>query len=146
MTSRERMKKFFAGEAVDRVPNAWGGCETAGTHMLGYDNLKKILGVTDPTARMYTFMSNAVFEPTVLDAMDGDMLVLNSKMCPAPLWGPGAEGRWKEHSMWGMNMQVPNDLVGARLQVPAGLHLLRRHPGSRHPHRVAGPGRSAHAG
>ena len=109
MNSRERMTKFFAGEAVDRVPNAWGGCETAGMHMLAYDNLKKVLGVTDPTSRMYTFMSNAVFEPSVIDAMEGDMIVLNSKMCPAPLWGKGAEGRWKNHSMWGMDMQVPNE-------------------------------------
>ena len=42
------------------------GCETAGMHLLAYDNLKRVLGVNDPTNRMYTFMTNSVFEPSVL--------------------------------------------------------------------------------
>ncbi len=103
------MKKFYAGEPVDRIPNGLGACETAGMHMLAYENLKKILGVTDPTNRMCTFMCNSVFEPAVLEAMDGDMILLNSKMCPAPFRGPLAEGRWKDLNIWGTTIQVPNE-------------------------------------
>ena len=107
MTPRERMRRFYAGEPVDRIPNGLGACETAGMHLLAYDNLKKVLGVEDPTNRMYTFMTNAVFEPAVIEAMEGDCIVLNSSMCPSPLWGPAAEGRWKDQVFWGKTFGVP---------------------------------------
>ncbi|MCE5325574.1 MAG: uroporphyrinogen decarboxylase family protein [Planctomycetaceae bacterium] len=107
MTPRQRMREFFAGRAVDRIPNGLGGCETAGMHLLAYDNLKGILGVADPLNRMYTFMTNAVFEPSVLAAMEGDMIVLNSRMSASPLWGPPARGRWKDQVFWGKTFQVP---------------------------------------
>ena len=58
MNSREMMRRFFAGEPVDRVPNGLGACETAGVHVLAYENLKSVLGVSDAGNRMYTFMSN----------------------------------------------------------------------------------------
>ena len=109
MTPRQRMRAFYAGRRVDRIPNGLGGCETAGMHLLAYDNLKRVLGVDDPANRMYTFMTNAVFEPAVLDAMDGDCIVLNSQMCASPLWGPPAEGRWKDQEFWGKTFQVPVD-------------------------------------
>ena len=76
-------------------------------HVLAYENLKSVLGVNEKANRMYTFMSNAVFEPTVLDAMGGDMIVLNSKLCASPLWGPPAEGKWKDQRLWGKTFQVP---------------------------------------
>jgi len=107
MTPRERMRKFYAGEAVDRIPNGLGACETAGMHLLAYDTLKRLLGVDDPANRMYTFMTNSVFEPSVLEAMEGDCIVLNSKMCPSPLWGEGAKGTWKDQVLWGRTFQVP---------------------------------------
>ena len=65
MTSRERMKKFLAGEKVDRIPNGLGGCETAGLHNVAYDKFKNIFGITDPKNRVCTFMNNAIFEPSV---------------------------------------------------------------------------------
>ena len=107
MTSRERMRRLYNGEPVDRIPNGLGGCETAGMHLLAYDSLKRVLGVDDPTNRMYTFMTNAVFEPSVLEAMDGDVVVLNSRMCPSPLWGKRSEGAWKDQVFWGKTFQVP---------------------------------------
>ena len=109
MTSRERMRAFYAGLPVDRIPNGLGGCETAGLHILAYENFKRVLGVNDPTNRMYTFMTNSVFEPSVIDAMEGDCIVLNSQMCPSPLWGPAAEARWKDQVFWGKTFQVPVD-------------------------------------
>ena len=54
MTSRERVRESYAGRPVDRIPNGLGGCETAGLHLLAYDNLKRVLGVNDPTNSMYT--------------------------------------------------------------------------------------------
>lgn len=106
MTSRERMRAFYRGEKIDRIPNGLGGCETAGMHILAYNNLKKLLGVTDPVTRMYTFMTNAVFERSVLDAIGGDIIVLNTQMCPSPLWGERAAGRWKNQEFWGQTFQV----------------------------------------
>ena len=108
MTPRQRMRRFYDGRPVDRVPNGLGGCETAGMHVLAYDNFKTVLGVDDRANRMYTFMTNAVFEPSVLAAMDGDTIVLNSRMCPAPLWGPPREGRWKDEVFWGRTVQTPD--------------------------------------
>ena len=108
MTSRERMRRFYAGEPVDRIPNGLGGCETAGMHLLAYDNLKRILGVGDRTNRMLTFMTNSAFEPEVLAAMGGDCILLASpRMCPARLWGPGARDEWKDQELWGGTFQVP---------------------------------------
>jgi uroporphyrinogen decarboxylase len=109
MTSRERMRALYAGEPVDKIPNGLGACETAGMHMLTYERLKEVLGVSDPTSRMCTFMCNAIFEPSVIDAMDGDMILLNSQMCSAPFRGPLAEGRWKDQALWGTTVQVPNE-------------------------------------
>jgi len=109
MTPRERMRKFYAGDPVDRVPNGLGACETAGMHVLAYERLKRVLGVADPTNRMCTFMCNAVFEPSVIDAMEGDMTLLNSRMCSAPFRGPLAEGRWREQPIWDTTIHVPND-------------------------------------
>lgn len=72
MTSRERVRRFLAGEPVDWIPNGLGGCETAGLHNVAYHKLKKILGVDDPANRVCTFMNNAIFEPSVLEAIEGD--------------------------------------------------------------------------
>ena len=107
MTPRERMRRLYDGLPVDRIPNGLGGCETAGMHVLAYENFKEILGVTDPTNRLYTFMANSVFEPSVLEAMDGDLIILNSGMCASPLWGEGRAGTWKDQVLWGRTFQVP---------------------------------------
>ena len=109
MTSRERMKKFLAREPVDRIPNGLGGCETAGLHSVAYDKLKKVLGVTDPKNRLCTFMTNAIFEPSVLDAMGGDTILLASRMCPSRFWGPKADAEWKDLDIWGITLQIANE-------------------------------------
>jgi len=106
MTSRERMKKFLAGEKVDRIPNGLGGCETAGLHNVAYDRFKNIFGITDPRNRVCTFMNNAIFEPSVLEAMEGDIILLGSRMCPARFWGPEAHKEWKDLDIWGTTIQV----------------------------------------
>jgi uroporphyrinogen decarboxylase len=109
MSSRERVRRLLNREPVDRIPNGLGGCETAGLHILAYDTLKDVLGIQDPRNRMYTFMSNAVVEPCVLDAMNGDVIVLQSRMCPARLWGEGSDSEWKEEIFWGKRFHVPKD-------------------------------------
>ena len=72
MTPRERMRDFLSGKSVDRIPNGLGGCETAGLHNLAYHRLKEAVDVQDPGNRICTFMTNAVFEPPVLEAVEGD--------------------------------------------------------------------------
>jgi len=106
MTSRERMRKFLAGERVDRIPNGLGGCETAGLHNLAYHKLKRILNVRDSKNRVCTFMNNAIFEPSVLKAMEGDIILLGSRMCPSRFWGSEAENEWKSLDIWGIQIQV----------------------------------------
>ncbi len=107
MNSRERVRNLLRGKAVDRIPNGLGGAETAGLHIMAYNKLKKVLGVSDPKTRMYTFMTNAVMELSVLEAMKGDIVILNSKLCPVPLWGYESEKRWKEETFWGKKILVP---------------------------------------
>lgn len=96
-------------EPADRIPNGLGGCETAGLHNLAYKTLKNILGVSDPKNRVCTFMNNAVFEPSVLKAMDGDVILLGSKMCPSRFWTPEADAQWKPLDIWGTTIQVAGD-------------------------------------
>ncbi|MEI6809764.1 MAG: uroporphyrinogen decarboxylase family protein [bacterium] len=110
MTPRQRMKDFLDGKPVDRIPNGLGGCETAGLHNAAYHRLKKVLNVQDPRNRVCTFMFNAVFEPSVLKAMEGDIILLGSRMCPARFWGPGEEEEWKSvHDIWDIDIQVAKD-------------------------------------
>ena len=108
MRPRQRMTQFLAGQPVDRIPNGLGGCETAGLHNLSYEKLKKVLGVNDRRNRVCTFMNNAVFELPVLDAMEGDIILLGSKMCPSRFWGPEADAGWKDLHIWDTTLQVAN--------------------------------------
>jgi uroporphyrinogen decarboxylase len=103
------MRAFLNGEPVDRIPNGLGGFETAGLHNVAYHKLKNVLGVDDPGNRVGTFMNNAVFEPQVLEAMEGDVILLGSRMCPARFWGPDAQTEWKPLHIWDIDLQVAND-------------------------------------
>jgi uroporphyrinogen decarboxylase len=109
MTSRERVRRLLNWEKVDRVPNGLGGCETAGLHNLAYEKLKRVLGVDNPWNRVCTFMNNAVFEPSVIEAMEGDTILLGSRMCPSRFWGPQAPSEWKELHIWDTTIHVAND-------------------------------------
>jgi uroporphyrinogen decarboxylase len=109
MTSRERVEKLLNGEPVDRIPNGLGGCETTGMHNVLYHKLKKVLGVDDPKNRVCTFMNNAIFEPAVLDAIGGDVILLGSQMCPSRFWGPQAEREWKPVKIWDIDLQVADN-------------------------------------
>ncbi|MFH1008002.1 MAG: uroporphyrinogen decarboxylase family protein [Candidatus Latescibacterota bacterium] len=109
MTPRERMQAFLNGKPVDRIPNGLGGCETAGLHNVAYHKLKSILGVDDPNNRVCTFMNNAIFEPSVLTAMEADIILLGSRMCSSRFWGPDAAKEWKSLHMWDIDLQVASD-------------------------------------
>ena len=107
MTSRERVRTVLNHQIPDRVPNGLGGCETEGLHIVAYDNLQKLLGVERKPPRMDTFMTNAVFEPPVVRAMDGDILLLASpNMCKSELRGTGIEPQWKEQELWGRTFSI----------------------------------------
>jgi uroporphyrinogen decarboxylase len=108
MTSRERVRKVINHEIPDRVPNGLGGCETAGLHIVAYDRLQKILSVSPHPPRIDTFMTNAVFEPELIDAMEGDMLLIASpRLCRTPLRGGNYQKHWKEQELWGMTFRIP---------------------------------------
>ena len=108
MTSRERVRAVLEHHVPDRIPNAWGGCETAGLHVIAYQNLQKVLGVPQTPPRLDTFMVNAVFEEEVIQAMEGDVILVDSpRMCRAPIRTPGWEKQWKEQELWGVPSEYP---------------------------------------
>lgn len=109
MTPRDRMRAFLNRRPVDRIPNGLGGSETAGLHNVAYHKLKKVLGVEHPGNRVCTFMNNAIFEPPVLAAMEGDIILLGSRMCPSRFWGPDAAKEWKPLPIWDIEIQVANE-------------------------------------
>ncbi len=107
MTSRERVRAVLAHKLPDKVPNGLGGCETAGLHIAAYDKLKSVLGCEDTPTRLDTFMLNAVFEESVISAMDGDIILLDSpNMCPSKLRGSVAD-QWKDQELWGRTYRIP---------------------------------------
>ncbi len=108
MTSRQRVRAVLNHQMPDRVPNGLGGCETEGLHIVAYDHLQNILGVSPcPPPRMDTFMTNAVFEEPVIRAMDGDIILLASpNMCKSELRGD-VDHQWKEQQLWGKTFRVP---------------------------------------
>jgi len=108
MTSRERVQAVLSHQIPDRIPNGLGACETAGLHIVAYDNLQKILNTPWQPPRLDTFMTNAVFEESVIRAMDGDIMLLASgNMCPSPLRGNNIEQYWKVQKLWGRTFKVP---------------------------------------
>lgn len=109
MTPRQRMQDFLNGKPVDRIPNGLGAVETAGLHNAAYHTLKKVLNVRDGRNRSCTFMFNAIFEPSVLQAMEGDIILLGSRMCPSRFWGPRADEEWKSIHIWDIDIQVARD-------------------------------------
>jgi uroporphyrinogen decarboxylase len=109
MKPRERIRNLLNGRNIDRIPNGLGGCETAGLHNLAYDKLKRVLGVKDLKNRVCTFMNNAIFEPSVLEAMEGDLILLGTRMCPSRFWGKDADIEWKDLHIWDTTLQVAND-------------------------------------
>lgn len=107
MNSRERVRAVLEHRIPDRVPNALGGCETAGLHIIAYDKLQRLLGCELQPPRMDTFMVNAVFEESVIRAMDGDVILLDSpRMCRSPLRGNVKE-QWKDQVLWERRFRVP---------------------------------------
>lgn len=106
MTSRERVKLVLDHKIPDRVPNGLGGCETAGLHVVAYDNLTRVLGVPYTPPRIDTFMTNAVFEESAIKAMDGDIILLASpNMCRSNLRSY-SEDEWKDIDLWGRKIRV----------------------------------------
>jgi uroporphyrinogen decarboxylase len=108
MTSRERIRKLLDRKPVDRIPNGLGGCETAGLHMLAYNKLKAILRIESSETRLDTFMCNAVMELEVLEAMQGDIVLLASPlMCSSNFWGSDIKSEWKKQMLWDQSFMVP---------------------------------------
>lgn len=107
MNSRERVNKVLNHEIPDYLPNCWGGCETAGLHVMPYQELVAALGLPHRVPRVDTFMFNAVMDEDVLVKMQGDMLLIASpRMCSRPL--RSKEG-WKRHSLFGMELELTDN-------------------------------------
>lgn len=107
MNSRERVRAVLERRIPDRVPNGLGGCETAGMHVVTYDRLQNVLGCEKRLPRVDTFMVNAVFEEPVINAMEGDVILLDSpRMCSNRIRSNEQE-KWKNQKLWGKTFSVP---------------------------------------
>lgn len=121
MTSRQRVRKVLAHEKPDRMVNGWGGCETAGMHVLVYHRLREALGLKPLPAKVDTFMFNAVLDPETLGAMGGDILLLASpNMCARRLHSPDG---WLPQALWGKPMLLP-DYQSIELEAGGAMYLL----------------------
>lgn len=107
MNSRERVEKVLSHQMPDYIPNGWGGCETAGMHVLAYRELVSALGLTPRAPRVDTFMFNAVFDLDVIAAMQGDVLLLASpNMCSREL---RAQKGWRALPLFGTEVVMTDD-------------------------------------
>jgi len=109
LSPRERVRRVLTRQSIDRIPNGLCGTETATLHLLAYEKLKQVLGVASPKNRMTTFMTTALGEIDVLEAMEADIVLLNSRMCAADFWGSGVERQWKDVCFWGKTFQAPRE-------------------------------------
>lgn len=108
MTSRERVACVLRGEKPDKLPNGWGGCETAGMHVLVHERLKEMFGFGDMPTRVDTFMFNAVVNERMLTAIHGDiMLIASPLMCSKPLYGPDSD--WRAFDLFGKQIFMTRD-------------------------------------
>ena len=122
MTSRERVEAVLNHQIPDSLPNCWGGCETAGLHILAYNELVRLLGLKPRLPRVDTFMFNAVMDEDVLLAMDGDMLLIDSPlMCAKPL---RAKEGWAAHDLFGIRVELTDNYDFE--QTPGMTYLLDR--------------------
>lgn len=107
MNSRKRVECVLQHELPDRIPNCWGGCETAGLHVLAYERLVSALGLPKRAPRVDTFMFNAVMDEDVLLKMQGDMLLIASPMmCTRPL--RSSDG-WKQFLLFNTMIEMTDD-------------------------------------
>ena len=107
MTSRERVQAVLNHQLPDYLPNCWGGCETAGMHLLPYQELVAALGLQPRPSRVDTFMFNAVMDIDVTLAMQGDMLLIASPlMCSRPL---RAKEGWRKHQLFGIEAELTDN-------------------------------------
>lgn len=114
MTSRERVRRLLAREQVDRIPNGLGATINTGMHVLAYNKLKRILEIHDSNTRMMSFEANALFDLSVLEAIEADMITLGLKINPARFWTPGYEEDWKIVDIWNEPFLIPKDWDIAR--------------------------------
>lgn len=106
MTSRERVRAVLNHQLPDRVPNGLGGCDSEGMHVVAYDRFEDVLGVPHHPPRITTFLTNAVFEESVIRAMDGDIIMLASpNHCGSPMRGDVSH-LWKEQKLFGKTVSV----------------------------------------
>ncbi len=108
MTSRERIKRFYNKQPIDKIPSGLGSSETSGFHVLAYETLKEILGVKSGLNRMYTSMTTAIGEPEFLEKADTDYIILNTGMSKSPFWGAQSDGTWKNRELLGKTIQINN--------------------------------------
>ena len=75
MTSRERVRRLFAGEKTEGMVIDFGGMSSDGINAIAYGRLVKALGLPERPVKVYDiFQQIAAPEPDVIDAMGGDFI------------------------------------------------------------------------
>lgn len=94
MTSRERVRMALRHKEPDKIPIDFGGMRSTGISAMGYNKLKKYLGITGGETKLYDVLQQlAEPELDVLKIMGGDVVQLH-RLEPAfgikiDKWKPG---------------------------------------------------------
>jgi len=107
MTSRTRVKMALNHQEPDMIPIDFGAMRSTGISTIAYNNLKKYLGISKGSTKMYDlFQQLAEPEKEVLEIMGGDVVQLHRM---APAFGMKLEN-WKPWKLQdGSNCLVPGD-------------------------------------
>ena len=125
-----------------------GATINTGLHVLAYNKLKQMLGIDTGLSKIMSFEMNALFDLSIVEALEVDMVSIGLKINPAPFYLPETEVRWKPVKLWGgeyllprewdihrdadgtiwmdgfawdpFNFNVPLDRPGCRLKCPGG--------------------------
>ena len=138
MTSRERVRAALRHEAPDRVPIDFGAMRSTGIMAMGYNRLKRHLGLTTGATRMYDVVQQlAQPEEAILDRFGVDAVDLGRAfLTEATDWKPWAlpDGSAAEVPAWfapepdgagGWEFRVDGTVIG---RMPAGVaHVTQVH-------------------
>ena len=96
MTSRERVRKVLNHEEADRMPIDFGAMRSTGMTAVAYNNLKKYLGLSTETTKIYDIWQQlAEPEMNLIERFHGDVVQLHrlapSFNIPIDEWKMGAD-------------------------------------------------------
>jgi uroporphyrinogen decarboxylase len=131
MTHRQRVLAALNHQEPDRVPLDFGGSRTTSIHVVGYERLKRSLGVEAPNIIADRMMQPVLIDERILERFDVDTRAL---LPGAPDCGGDVElDEITYRDEWGVVRSKPPgsywyDLKGSALAGEISVHDIARHP------------------